>query len=128
LNLKKIPSREDFAHTIHNAIIPPMETFKNIKKVSILFFAIIGMLHIGSSLYLANNPISKEALIINKTLDIPFIITGLIYGLSSLRISLANQEKSHRMLDASLIITIIVIFAGLILVNLFVPDINNIKQ
>lgn len=99
-----------------------METFKNIKKVSILFFVLIGLVHIGSSLYLANNPFSKEALIINKTLDIPFIITGLIYGLSSLRISLANQEKSHRILDASLIIAIVVIFVGLVLVNLLVPD------
>lgn len=99
-----------------------METFKNIKKVSILFFVVIGIVHIGSSLFLANNPFSKEALIINKTLDIPFIITGLIYGLSSLRISLANQEKSHRILDASLIIAIVVIFVGLVLVNLLVPD------
>jgi len=99
-----------------------METFKNIKKVSILFFAFIGIVHIGSSLFLANNPFSKEALIINKTLDIPFVITGLIYGLSSLRISLANQEKSHRILDASLIIAIVVIFVGLVLVNLLVPD------
>lgn len=99
-----------------------METFKNIKKVSILFFVLIGIVHIGSSLFLANNPFSKEALIINKTLDIPFIITGLIYGLSSLRISLANQEKSHRILDASLIIAIVVIFVGLVLVNLLVPD------
>jgi len=99
-----------------------METFKNIKKVSILFFALIGIVHIGSSLFLANNPFSKEALIINKTLDIPFVITGLIYGLSSLRISLANQEKSHRILDASLIIAIVVIFVGLVLVNLLVPD------
>lgn len=99
-----------------------METFKNIKKVSILFFVLIGLVHIGSSLFLANNPFSKEALIINKTLDIPFIITGLIYGLSSLRISLANQEKSHRILDASLIIAIVVIFVGLVLVNLLVPD------
>jgi len=99
-----------------------METFKNIKKVSILFFIVIGLVHIGSSLFLANNPFSKEALIINKTLDIPFVITGLIYGLSSLRISLANQEKSHRILDASLIIAIVVIFVGLVLVNLLVPD------
>ena len=99
-----------------------METFKNIKKVSILFFVIIGLVHIGSSLFLANNPISKEALIINKTLDIPFVITGLIYGLSSLRISLANKEKMHKILDASLIIAIVVIFVGLVLVNLLVPD------
>ena len=100
-----------------------METFKNIKKVSILFFVVIGFLHIGSSLFIANDIYMKEAFIINRTLDIPFIITGLIYGFSSLRISLASQEKSHRILDAVLAIAIILIFLGLIAINLLVPDI-----
>lgn len=100
-----------------------METFKNIKKVSILFFIAIGFFHIGSSLFIANDIYMKEAFIINRTLDIPFIITGLIYGLSSLRISLASQEKSHTILDTALAIAIILIFLGLIAINLLVPDI-----
>lgn len=99
-----------------------METFTNIKKVAILFFIPIGLLHILSSLFIANNLYLKQAIIINKTLDIPFIVTGLIYGLSSLRISLANQEKSHRILDAALAGTVVLIFLGLIAVNLLVPD------
>jgi len=101
-----------------------METFKNIKKVSILFFIVIGILHIGSSLFIANHMAMKSAMIINKTLDIPFAITGLIYGLSSLRLSLAIEEKPHRILDAVLLGTILVIFIGLILINLLVPDIQ----
>ena len=101
-----------------------METIKNIKKVSILFFIVIGVLHIGSSMFISNNMYLKPALIINQTLDIPFIITGLIYGISSLRISLANQEKSHRILDATLAGAIILIFLILIGINLMVPDIT----
>jgi hypothetical protein len=99
-----------------------VETIKNIKKVSILFFIPIGIIHIGSSLFIANNLFLKESIIINKTLDIPFIITGLIYGLSSLRISLANQEKSHKILDVALAGTIVLIFIALIAINLLVPD------
>ena len=99
-----------------------METLKNIKKVSILFFIVIGILHIGSSLFIANNLYLKESILVNKTLDIPFIVTGLIYGLTSLRLSLAKQEKSHRILDAVLAATVIVIFLALIAINLFVPD------
>jgi len=99
-----------------------METLSNIKKVSLLFFIVIGLLHIGSSLFIANDMYLKEAIILNRTLDIPFVITSLIYGLSSLRIALARKEKTHRMLDAVLAGTIIVIFIVLIGVNLFVPD------
>jgi len=99
-----------------------METLINIKKVSFIFFIVIGIAHIFSSLFVANGLYLKEAIILNKTLDIPFIITSLIYGASSLRISLARKEKSHRMLDAVLAGAIIVIFLGLIAINLFVPD------
>jgi len=99
-----------------------METLSNIKKVSLLFFIVIGLLHIGSNLFIANDMYLKEAIILNRTLDIPFVITSLIYGLSSLRIALARKEKTHRMLDAVLAGTIIVIFIVLIGVNLFVPD------
>jgi len=100
-----------------------MDTIQNIKKVSILFFIIIGALHIGSSLFISNGMYVKEALILNKTLDIPFIITGLIYGTTSLRISLARKEKSHRILDATLAGVIVVVFIALIVINLLVPDI-----
>ncbi|MFA4891319.1 MAG: hypothetical protein WC604_03130 [Candidatus Gracilibacteria bacterium] len=99
-----------------------MDTIQNIKKVSILFFIIIGTLHIGSTLFISNGLYLKQALIINKTLDIPFIITGLIYGLSSLRLSLAQEQKSHTILDTVLAGAIIAIFLGLIAVNLLVPD------
>jgi len=99
-----------------------MDTIQNIKKVSILFFIIIGTLHIGSTLFISNGFYLKRALIINKTLDIPFIITGLIYGLTSLRISLAQEQKSHTILDTILAGSIIVIFLALITINLLLPD------
>jgi hypothetical protein len=101
-----------------------METVKNIKKVSILFFIVIGAVHIGSSMFIANGMYMKQALITNQILDIPFIITGFIYGISSLRISLANREKSHRILDAALAIAVIVIFLALVAINLLIPDIT----
>ena len=100
-----------------------MDTIQNIKKVSILFFIVIGTLHIGSSLFISNGLYLKESLILNKILDIPFIITGLIYGTTSLRISLARKEKSHRILDVALAGIIILVFLALIVINLLVPDI-----
>lgn len=99
-----------------------MDTYINIKKVALLFFVVLGILHIGSSLAISNIMFVKEAVVINKTLDIPFIITSLIYGLSSLRISLAEEDKSHTILDAVLISVVVLIFVALIVVNLFVPD------
>jgi len=76
-----------------------MNTFINIKKVSLIFFIAVGLIHLGSSMLLANNVYSQVSYIINKTMEIPFILTGMIYGLSSLRISFFNPENPHKILD-----------------------------
>lgn len=98
------------------------KTLINIKKVSLVFFIISGFLHLGSTVFIANNLFLKEASIINKTMDIPLILTGLLYGFASLRLSLTNPEKIYKKLDILLISIIIVILLGLIAVNLFVPN------
>lgn len=99
-------------------------TITNIKKVALVFFIITGLLHLGSSMFLANNLFVKAAFITNKTMDIPFAITGLIYALSSLRLNLTNPEHDHKTLDIILICAIILVLLGLIGVNLFLPDLQ----
>lgn len=97
-------------------------TILNIKKVTLIFFIITGFLHLGSSIFIANQLYLKESFILNKTMDVPFIITGLIYGLSSLRLSLTNPDHEHKTLDIFLISVIILVLLGLILINILVPD------
>lgn len=99
-------------------------TIINIKKVSLIFFIITGFLHLGSSVFIANELYLKESFILNKTMDIPFIITGLIYGLSSLRLTLTNPDHEHKILDIFLISVIILVLLALILINLIVPDLQ----
>jgi hypothetical protein len=98
------------------------KTIQNIKKVSLIFFIITGILHLGSSMLLANQLFLKEAQIINKTIDIPLILTGLLYGFSSLRLSLTNPKNPHKILDISLISIIIVVLLALIIINLAIPN------
>jgi hypothetical protein len=101
------------------------QTIENIKKVALIFFLISGLAHLSSSAFIANNFFAKEAFIVNKTFDIPFIITGLIYGLSSLRLALIDPEKEHKTLDITLIVIIMLMLAGLIAINLIFPDLNK---
>jgi len=98
-----------------------MNTFINIKKVSLIFFIAVGLIHLGSSMLLANNVYSQVSYIINKTMEIPFILTGMIYGLSSLRISFFNPENPHKILDIFLISLIIIVLSALVIVNLAIP-------
>ncbi len=98
------------------------DTLKNIKKVALVFFIITGFLHLSSSIFIANQTFLKQAFVINKMMDIPFILTGLIYALSSLRISLSDPNKNFKILDISLISIIIVILVGILIVNLVIPN------
>lgn len=101
-----------------------MNTIQNIKKTALIFFIATGILHLGSSILIANDLFLRESTLLNKTMDIPFILTGLIYGLSSLRISLTNPNKKHKTLDIILICVIILVLIGLLIINLVLPDIK----
>lgn len=102
-----------------------MKTIENIKKVSLAFFIITGLIHLGTSILIANSLFMKYSSITNKVMDIPFIITGMIYGLSSLRISLTNPEKSHKTLDISFIIITLIVLIGLLAINIVIPTLNT---
>lgn len=101
------------------------KTILNIKKTSLLFFIVTGLLHLGSSIFIANQLYLKPAFILNKTMDIPFAVTGLIYGLASLRLTLTNPDHEHKVLDIILICVIILVLLGLIGINLFLPDLKT---
>lgn len=101
-----------------------MNTTLNIKKISLIFFILTGILHLGSSALIANQILLKESFIINKTMDIPFALTGLMYGLSSLKIALTDPGKKHKILDIFLLSIIIIVLIALIVINLFVPNLS----
>lgn len=102
-----------------------METIINIKKISLIFFLITGLLHLSSSIFIANGSMLKEMLIINKLMDAPFILTALLYGFSSLRIALTKPESSHKSLDLILAGIITIIILGLIAINIFFNDLQR---
>ncbi|KKR05400.1 MAG: hypothetical protein UT33_C0011G0111 [Candidatus Peregrinibacteria bacterium GW2011_GWC2_39_14] len=61
-----------------------METIKNIQKVGIWFFAILGGTYILTGLMILSDFYKTQTTIIHQTIQIPFIISALIYGISQL--------------------------------------------
>lgn len=103
-----------------------MQIILNIKKVSLLFFIITGLLHLGSGAFIANGLLLKEMGILNKSMDIPFILSGLLYSFSCLRLGLTNPQKEHKKLDISLLIIIILLLILTVALNIFFPDLPNL--
>ncbi|MBD3330038.1 hypothetical protein GF354_00740 [Candidatus Peregrinibacteria bacterium] len=102
-----------------------METIQNIKKVSLVFFIVSGLIHLSSAMLLANEIAVKYAFIVNKIMDIPFIITGMVYGLSSIRLKLFDPEKDHKIVDTAFLVVTILTMVGLLTINLVLPSINS---
>lgn len=97
-----------------------MKTIENIKKVALVLFLVLGMVHITSGLMFANGYFMPTSMVINRVLDIPFAMTAVIYG--SMVIYTGIDEKSRKVPGIILIAVSLLIFAFLIYINLFIPD------
>lgn len=67
----------------------------------------------------------KLSFITNKVMEIPFGLTGMIYGLSSIRLSMTNPEKNNKILDISMASIIILTLAAMLIINLAFPTLNQ---
>lgn len=99
-----------------------MQVEKNIQKITLVFFFIIGFAHILAHLMIINSYLPEISYAVKKVLEIPFILTALIYGFISLKLSLVTSEKNHKISNIIFAILIILVFAILIYLNLFIPD------
>jgi len=100
------------------------KTITNIKKVALIFFILAGITHLGSSIFIANDLFVNIALLVNKTTDAPLILTGLMYGFASLRLSLTSPEKDHKILDITLGVVVITALLAIIVINLAFPNLT----
>jgi len=99
-----------------------MKLEKNIQKAALVFFLIIGFIHILAHLMILNDYAYEIALTAKKILEIPFILTAAVYGFISIKISFTISEKSHKISNLVFLVLIIILFAILVYLNLFIPD------
>jgi uncharacterized membrane protein len=97
-----------------------VKTAENIKKISLIFFIILGIVHIVAGMMTANNYFLPASFVINRVLDIPFAMSGLIYALSGIYVNL--PENKHKIAKIAFGILSILILASLLYINLLIPD------
>lgn len=99
-----------------------MKLEKNIQKVALIFFFVIGFAHILAHLMIINDYSYDIALIIKKVLEIPFILTAAVYGFISIKLSLTTSDKKTNVSNIVFLVLIIILFVILVYLNLFIPD------
>lgn len=102
------------------ALIKTTDSLRTLRQISLIFFLLLGGTHIISGLLASENLFLPLSSLINRVLDIPFVLIGLIYGLSHTK--LHADSPHHR--SYLLIMTVICLgVLGIMLyINLFLPD------
>lgn len=96
------------------------DVLKTLRQISLIFFFIIGGTHILTGLFSSQSLFLPLSNIVNRVLDIPFVIIATIFGLSQVRL---NSENPSRKLYFVLMIIISLLVLGLLLyINLLIPD------
>ncbi|MBD3270315.1 hypothetical protein GF376_02215 [Candidatus Peregrinibacteria bacterium] len=96
------------------------DILKPLRQMSLIFFMIIGFTHIITGLMVSNDMLTEIANLINKVLDIPFAMIGIVFALSHIRIP-ENSNKKNVIFSIMGVISLSVL--GLMLyINLFLPD------
>jgi len=103
-------------------LLSPFEKTRSLQKIAIIFFITSGVLHLGSSILLAGNILTNAASLFHKTMDIPFILSGLIYALTSLRLRFTDENSNHKTLDIVGVSVIILALIALLAINIFFAD------
>lgn len=96
------------------------KTAENIKKVSLILFIVLGLVHILTGFLMTSGIGLPVTFIVNHVMDIPFAMIALIYGLASIKTGLKNGGS--KIISILFILLALLIFAGLVYINVFVPD------
>ncbi len=97
-----------------------MKTAENIKKIALVFFFILGSVHILSGLMTANDYFMPASLVLNRVLDIPFAMSAVIYGFASIYVKMAPGK--HKAANIAFSVISILILVLLLYINLLTPD------
>jgi hypothetical protein len=97
-----------------------VKIIEDIKKVALGLFIITGAIQITAGLMLGNNYLLPYSYIINRSFDIPFAMTGIVYAFTTLYSGI--NDKLKKTAGILLVTFSILLFAGLLYINLLVPD------
>lgn len=103
-----------------------MELADHIRKISFIFFIILGLAHFVAGFCFASGYAVNISLIVNRALFIPFIVSTLTYFSANTVWHKLQEGKSARTLTYVLTAICIMVLIGLIALEVFVPDASHI--
>ncbi len=76
-----------------------MDTLLNLKKISLILFLMLTGTHLASALLVSKGYDNATLLLLYRTLDLPAILAGIVYGGSSVQEYLQALKKNSQIFD-----------------------------
>lgn len=99
-----------------------MELYDQIRKISFVFFVIVGLAHFLAGLLFVNSYFVPESGLVNRVLFIPFVLATLTYGLSNFKFHLLEYGKDSKTWNYVFIGFGVTVFLILLAIELLVVD------
>ncbi len=96
------------------------DIYQVFRKTILVFFIVIGALHIISGLMASAGQFLPISNIINKVLDLPFAFVATLFGLSNFKI--ASNSKYKKIYWLITAILLLLVFAIMVYIIAFIPD------
>lgn len=103
-----------------------MELADHIRKISFIFFILLGGIHFIAGFLFVNGYAVNTAAVINRALFIPFVISTLTYAFSNSVYHRIQNGNRAQTLGYIYVAIGILILGGLIALEILVPDSSSI--
>lgn len=99
-----------------------MELFDQIRRISFVFFIIVGISHFLAGFMFINGYAVPVSGLMNRVLFIPFVLATVSYALSNLKYHMLEYGKNSKTLDYTFLTIGILVFLLLLSIELLVVD------
>jgi len=99
-----------------------MELYDQIRKISFIFFMLIGLVHFLSGFFAINGYLPQYSGLANRVLFIPFVLAAMTYAFSNIKFYLAQYNKDSKASSIAVIAVGGAVFLGLLAIEIFVLD------
>lgn len=103
-------------------MLKPVETGINVQKISLLIFMFLGATHILAGVFIQKEAFPTVSTFIYRSFDIPFLLSAILYGFSSLYLHLSSEENPNVFLAITLGFITLILLSASIYINFFIPD------
>jgi len=98
-----------------------MSLYEQIRKISLIFFVVIGLSHFITGLLFVNGYYREITGVTNRVLFIPFVLALFSYLYSGVK----SEENNNSKLAILILIVGLLVIIGTVALEIFLPDAQN---